>query len=268
MVGPKLHTASNSCASPSHRPMIKGLSTTRAIIESALQQDLVDDDQKPVCVRLLPGLSKAELDELTRSLPVPPAADIRELLEFCSGIEGTLEQIDFSGRTLRDGFGAELLPHGLPIAHDGFGNYWVVDLEPGITDWGPIYFCCHDAPVMLLQSATVMHFVSEVFKMYMPPHTSLVDDVYEDRLFDVWRKDPGVIAHASAIASPDRDIQAFAASLESDFEIIDLRDAPVGMGFSWGRYGPRTEVKRFGAMAIFAYRRPEKKRLMSRLLGR
>ena len=85
---------------------------------------------------MLPALTNEELDEMARTLPVVPADDIRELLEFCSGIDGTLEEINFSGRTIRDGFEAEFIPYGLPS-----------------TNWGPIYLCCHDAPVMLLQAA-------------------------------------------------------------------------------------------------------------------
>ena len=243
--------------------------TARETIQAALAQDLIGEDRKPVRVRLLPGLTKEEVDEFSRSLPVPPSDDVRDLLEFCSGIEGTLERIDFTGRSLSDGFGLDFLaPHGLPIAHDECGNYWVVDLQPEGVDWGPIYFCCHDAPVMLLQAATVQQFVSEVFKMYTPPHKGLIDDVHDDRLFYVWRKNPGVIAYASALASPDPDIQTFAAGLDARFELIDLREAPIGMGFSWGRYGPKTEVKRFGSKPIFAYRRPEKTSLLAKLFGR
>ena len=129
---------------------------------------------------------------------------------------------------------------------------------------GPIYFCCHDAPVLLVQAVTVQQFVSEVFKMYSPPHQSLIDDVHEDRLFDVWSKNPGVITHATAVVSPDPEIRAFAAGLDARFEIIDLREAPIGMGFSWGRYGANTEVRRFGSEPVFAYRRPEKTGFFSR----
>jgi hypothetical protein len=248
---------------------VEDVPSTRGIIQAALEQNLIDEDHKPVCVRLLPGLTEEAVDEFGRSLPVPPSDDVRDLLEFCSGIEGTLEQVDFTGRSLSDGFGSDfLVPHGLPIAHDGCGNHWVVDLQPGRSNWGPIYYCCHDAPVMLLQAATIPQFVSEVFKMYIPPHKSLVDDVHEDRLFDVWRKNPGVIAHADALASPDPDIQTFAEGLDARFDLIDLRDAQIGMGFSWGRYGPNTETKRFGLKPIFAYRRPEKTSLISRLFGR
>jgi hypothetical protein len=122
--------------------------------------------------------------------------------------------------------------------------------------------------VILLQAASVQQFVSEVFKKYIPPHKSLVDEVHEDRLFNVWRDNPGVIAHANAVASPDPDISAFAAGLDATFDVIDLRDAQIGMGFSWGRYGPKTEVRRFRSKPIFAYQRPEKTSLLSWLFGR
>lgn len=242
--------------------------TTREIIQSALEQKLIDKNRKPVRVRLLPGLTTEEVGDFDRSLPVPLPDDVRDLLKFCSGIEGTLDKIDFTGRALRDAFGLDfLLPHGLAIAQDGCGNCWAVDLQPNSGNWGPIYFCCHDAPVVLLQAATVQQFVSEIFKIYIPPHKSLIDDVHEDRLFNVWRNNPGVIAHVDAVASPDPDIQAFAAGLDANFDLIDLRGAEIGMGCAWGRY-QAIDVKRFGSKPIFAYRRPEKTSMLARLFGR
>jgi len=121
---------------------------------------------------------------------------------------------------------------------------------------------------MLLQAASIQQFVHELFRMCSVPRRSLISDVHEDRLYDVWTKNPCVIAYADAIVSGDLDIQTFAVSLGSNFEVIDLRSVPVGMGFSWGRYGPDTEVKRFATKPIFAYGKPEmKKSLRSRLFG-
>jgi hypothetical protein len=34
---------------------------------------------------------------------VPSSDDVRDLLQFCSGMEGMLEQVDFTGRSFRDG---------------------------------------------------------------------------------------------------------------------------------------------------------------------
>lgn len=242
--------------------------STRNIIQSALEKVLVDEDGNQVKLRLLPGLRPEEIDDLCSSLLVPPPDDVRDLLEFCSGIEGALDVIDFTGRTLGPGLGLEcLIPHALPIGCDGCGNYWVVDIQPGSPDWGPIYYYCHDAPVILLQAMNVQQFVVEVLKIYTPPRRSLIDDVHEDRLFDVWSKNPGVLDCADALNSPDAPLKAFAQELNADFQFIDLRGAPIGMGFSWGRYGANTEIRRFGDLPIFAYRKPEKTGFFSRLFG-
>ena len=50
-----------------------------------------------------------------------------------------------------------------------------------------------------------------------------------------------------------------AAGLDDRFLFVDLRAPEIGMGFSWGRYGPRTQVRRDGDERLFAYARPEKK---------
>jgi len=101
--------------------------------------------------------------------------------------------------------------------------------------------------------------------MNVPPHASLVDDVHEDRLFRVWRENPGAMTQAEARASDDPVLAAFAATLDERFFVVDLREVPVGMGFSWGRFGPRTEVRRHGWERVFACGRPERR---PGLLGR
>ena len=73
--------------------------------------------------------------------------------------KGMLEQIDFTRRSFRDGWKDVLLPYRHPNAHDGCANFWVVDPQLGSDNWGPIYFCCHDAPVMLFEAAPLQQFV-------------------------------------------------------------------------------------------------------------
>ena len=165
-------------------------------------------------------------------------------------------------------FGHEdVFPNGLPIAADGFGNFWVLDLTPQTTKVAPVFFACHDAPVVLYQSPDLASFLSEVFRMCTPPHKSLVDDVHEDRLFDVWRKNPGVIDQPAAAASSDAVLRSFASALPPHFQIVDLRGVSPGMGFSWGRYGPRTEVRRHGYERIFGYAKPPSRGFFAKLFG-
>jgi hypothetical protein len=236
-------------------------------IRQAQSRTLVDEDGHIVTLELLPGLSSSDLHDFARQIPCRIPSEITELLRSCRGFYGTVEQVDFTGRDLMFEFEAAF-PYGLPIAADGYGNFWVVDLHPDTTGWGPIYFACHDAPVILYQADTLDQFLGELFRMYEPPHRSLIDDVHEDRPDRVWQTNPGVLAHEQCLRSEDPILSAFARELDDEsFQIIDLRLARPGDGFSWGRYGPNTQISRFGTHdAVFAYNKP--KSFISRLLGR
>jgi hypothetical protein len=227
-----------------------------AEIERARSARLVDEDGHEVALVVDPPLSASEIEALERDLGVALPAELRALLAFCGGLGGVLDLVRFGGGGL-DVATDELFPAGLPLAADGFGNFWVADVSPAQRDVAPVYFLCHDAPVLLYQGPSVGHFLHELFGMYEPPHASLLDDVHEDRLFAVWRENPGAVEQAAAATSDDEVLAAFAATLDERFLVVDLRGAPVGMGFSWGRFGPRTELRRHGWERVFAYRRPD-----------
>jgi hypothetical protein len=234
----------------------------------ARARELVDEDGDAVVLMLEPGLSAAELEELHAEVGAPLSRDLRVVLEHTAGIDRTaLAGIDFTGRDLsyedRDVF-----PLGLPIAADGFGNFWVLDLTPEQTETACVFFACHDPPVVLYQSPDLGHFLEETFRMQVPPHVSLVNDVHEDKPFNVWRTNPGTIEHAAALAG-DEQLRAFAEEVGERFVFVDLRSPEIGMGLSWGRYGPRTQVRRYGFERIFACAPPEHTPgLLSRLFGR
>jgi hypothetical protein len=239
--------------------------TPLEIIGRAQAGTLIDEDGNVVMLELLPGLSDRELQDFAEQVPCRIPPEITELLGACRGFYGTVEQVDFTGRDLMFEFEAAF-PYGLPIAADGYGNFWVVDLHRDTTTWGPIYFACHDAPVILYQAGSLEQFLGELFRMFRPPHQSLIDDVHEDRLANVWRTNPGILSYERCLRSQDPILSAFARELDESFQIIDLRLAKPGDGFSWGRYGPKTQIKRFGTHAVFAYQKP--KSIFSRLLGR
>jgi hypothetical protein len=243
----------------------KVLMTPLEIIRQARADTLIDEDGHVVTMELLPGLSEAELQDFADQMPCRVPPEIAELLSACSGFYGTVDRVDFTGRDLMFEF-EPAFPDGLPIAADGYGNFWVVDLNRYSTRWRPIYFVCHDAPVVLYQADSLEQFLSELFRMFEPPHQSLLDDVHEDRLARVWQTNPGVLSYEQCLRSEDAILSAFARELDEDFQIVDLRRARPGDGFSWGRYGPRTQIKRFRTHAVFAYQRPRS--IFSRLLGR
>jgi hypothetical protein len=235
-------------------------------LQAAVGSRLVDEDGHEVVVELLPPVPEAGIAALQAAVPVPLPAELLRLLAVTRGATALLD-LDLTGASHSVEL-AELMPAGLPVAADGAGNFWVLDLTPDTVEVAPVFFHCHDAPVLLYQSPDLATFLDEVVKKYVPPHTSLVDDVHEDRLYDVWRSRPGAIPQVAALSSPDLALREFAESLDPAWTIVDLRQREVGDGVAWGRYGPRTRLARHGWERIFAYAPFEKPRRTWRRLGR
>lgn len=226
--------------------------TPLELVRDAMNTEFRTGAGEVIDLKFLPGLSEDEVAAFEAKLPCKLSTEIRELLRHSCGFDNFLISVNFTG--VEFNFDS-VFPHGLPIAHDGSGNFWAVDLLPNSTSFGPIYFACHDPAIILFQSPSLEHFLIETFKLFIPPIKSLIDDVHEDRFFDVWAKNPQVLTHAECVASSDPQLSAFAKELDASFQIIDLRNAPVGFGFSWGRYGANTVIRRFGMEPIFAYQK-------------
>ena len=228
---------------------------------------LVDTDGEVTVIELAPPATADQIRQLESRLPAPLPDDIRDALRVTTGFEqGPLES--FSLLDL-EGFGLdEVFPDAYSLAHDGFGNYWVLDMLPGTREWGPVYFACHDPPVIAYQAPTVDAFVRDLVAMPPDDPRSPIDQVHEGAVNRIWRDHPGVITQRDALGSDDSVLREFAVTLPPDAMISDLRAAHMGDGFAWGRYGPRTTNLRCGTERIWAVVRPPHRSLLSRLFGR
>jgi hypothetical protein len=65
------------------------------------------------------------------------------------------------------------------LATDGYGKSWIVDLTRESTSFGPIFYACHDAPVIVYQTDSLLHFVEEVVVSGNKPWKSEIVDVHE-----------------------------------------------------------------------------------------
>ena len=101
---------------------------------------------KAAGLEVLPAPEPDQIQMVQKKVGLPLPNELREMLSFCSGIDGFLGGIDFTGV---GGYEQkEVFPNGLPFAADGDGNYWVLDVTPDTADGAPVFFACHDAPVM------------------------------------------------------------------------------------------------------------------------
>ena len=219
---------------------------------------LRDEDGREHVIELLPPAGEAELARLAASLPGPLPDDVREALLVSTGLaNGPLES--FSLLDL-EGFGLEeAFPSAYSIAHDGSGNFWVLDLLPGTVAWGPVFYACHDPPVIAWQAESVERFLLDVVAMWEPGARSPVSLVHNEIVHRVWREHAGLRPITEVTASGDPVLSEFGGTLPDSALVADLRRASVGDGFSWGRFGPRTEIRRAGHAHVWALIPPERK---------
>lgn len=248
--------------------MERQLGTITDLLKDALSRDYVTEDGDPYRIEAGPPLSLTEISSLEAQAGAPLPADLVEVLGFCSGLTGPLaEPIDFTGQLL----GQELpddTSRVLHIALDGFGNSWAIDLAGHREERSHVWFSCHDAPVLLVQSHSLADFITELAALGRQGEESKINLVHDDRIFRVWQSNPGLISYEQALASGDAVIAGFARDhLDATFAICDLREAPVGMGFAWGRHGPQTIVQRAGPERVFATAPKPRTGFMKKLFG-
>lgn len=229
---------------------------------------LVDEDGSEHTLELLPPATAGEVSQLEQMLPSPLPVEIRDALEVSKGLSnGPIESLSLLDL---NGFGMEdVFPHAYSIGHDGFGNYWVLDLLPEQLDWGPVFFACHDPPVIAFQSADVSTFVRDVVALWQRGPRSPVDVVHEDVTSRLWESRSAMMDHQRARTSSDATLASFAAEVEDTAVFADLRSPNLGDGFAWGCFGSQTAWKRCGRERLWAASRPVRgPSLLSRLFGR
>lgn len=199
-------------------------------ITAAAAADLLEDDE-PVELDLSPGLSTGEIEQLAATHGGLPDA-LRAVLSVAAGFDGPVE-VDFTGESMAFGLD-ELFDRPLPIATDGFGNHWVLELDDG-----RVWFVGHDPPVLVLQSCDLDHFVESVLNMWQPGRPTDIDWVHDDRAMAIWT-DRHQVASAGGTGSGARD------------HPFDLRRAEVGEGLTWGGDNGAIVVARDPSASVFS----------------
>lgn len=184
-------------------------------------------------VELAPPLSEAEIDALAAQWGVPVPADARDVLRVTQAV-GPLPLVDwvnFTGTWDRHVLDA-LFPYTLPIAADGYGNYWSVDPLPGSEVFGPVFYVCHDPGTVVYQCADVAAFIEGLLELAEPPHQGPLHRVHEQEVYAIGTGTETGVEPEAALASDDEVLRAFAESLPPEVAwIADMRSARRGQGF-------------------------------------
>lgn len=198
---------------------------------------------------LLPAASDDDIASLTRRFPVPVPTELVRLLAVTTGSRraGSLLDLDLTGSS-HDVEASELLPAGHPVASDGAGNFWLLDLTPDTTESAPVFFLSHDPPVLLYQWPDLAAFVDALLD-----DSGAVADRAHEQALQVYGSRPGALSYESAATRGDQALRDLAHRLGDGWTYVDLRQRTEGDGLVWGRYGPRTRLARAGWERMFGY---------------
>jgi hypothetical protein len=192
-----------------------------------------------------PPLEAAEVARLQAAYPVPLPAELVRLTALTSGVAGLLD-LDLSGAR-HDVEASELMPAGHPVAADGAGNFWLLDLTPDTVDTAPVFYLGHDPAVLVYVAPDLGTFLEHAMDGRLP----------DDAAGRVWSSRPRAMSYEQAM-NADAALREFAGPLGSAWTFVDLRQREVGDGVAWGRHGPRTRLARHGWERIWAYAPYEK----------
>ncbi|MEO8218802.1 MAG: SMI1/KNR4 family protein [Acidobacteriota bacterium] len=205
-----------------------------------------------------PPMSRVQIINLKSKVGTALPADIGELVEYAAGFSVDGIAVHFGGEEAFEFESA--FPRAVPIATDGAGNFWVVDIASD-GSWGAVFLVAHDPPVVVLQARDIAPFIAQVFDAHDTA------ELQNKLAAQIWKANPYVISQEQALASPDPAVRAFAQQLNENFLIADLRDAARGKGFVWGIAGPNTDVRRAENQLLFATQQ-KKRGMLARLFWR
>lgn len=232
------------------------------ILRNAAGTPFKTEDRKSSVVHLSEPLSDDEIAQLSRELESPLPTELEKLLRFTQGFDSALGYIALIST---DKLCEDWFPHNVTLAPDGCGNFWLADLTGSAAEEAVVFFACHDPPVFVVQAQSITNFIADVIAYGTDRENSPIERVMRDTVHELWQTDTRLLTYKDCL-SGDASLKQFAQSLDDTYEFFDLRNAKVGDGFAWGKYGADTVSVRHGTEKIFA-RQKKKLSFFQKLFG-
>ena len=231
--------------------------TPKAFLEQLVSQEFQFEGGERFRISLKPPLNQQEITDFEQKLPGKLPADVAQLLGYASGFTfDVLRDVNFTDLhsfALQGVFDCPLL-----LCDDEMGNCWVLDVKKD-GSWGNVFFVSLDPPVIVKQADDLTGFFRDLQDFAGNDQPNELKRTQEKIIYDIWTNDADFIKPNEAKHLDDEQIRDFVKDLREKARIYDLRQAPDGKGFAYGKFGKNTRVLRYGNENLFAVIPAEKK---------
>ena len=240
--------------------------TNLEIIQELKQSTFTDEDGEQYKLEFQKGLSDDEIEHLKNRFPNSTISDeISQILQVTKGWDGYGPEMVYFDSIGEFGF-TELSPNSIALGHDGFGNYWVLDLnEKG--ELGKVFFACHDPAVFVINSQNLNEYLSHLLDFYKNPTDSNLISIDDKITFDIWKNNENLNPKIE-FQNHNPEFNNFLDKFEGDdWTVADLRKERNKDGFPWGKIGPNQFTERHPKELIWIIKN-KKKGFLSKLFGK
>ncbi len=231
--------------------------TPKQFLEQILDEEFQFEGGEKFKISLKPPLNENEIVAFEKKMPGKLPVEIKELLAFASGFTfDVLRDVNFTDIYSFDLNGLFSCP--VLLCDDEMGNCWVLDVKKS-GNWGSVFFVAHNPPVLVKQADNLVGFFKDLYDFAKKEDESELKQVQEKIVYDIWTNDAEFIKPNEAKKLDDEQIRDFVKDLRQNARIYDLREAPDGKGFVYGKkLGKDTKVVRYLNENLFAVVQSEK----------
>ncbi|HAA12474.1 MAG TPA: hypothetical protein DCE41_12550 [Cytophagales bacterium] len=244
--------------------------TNLEIIQQLKTATFTDEDGEDYALEFHAGLTDQAIRELQAQFPNQTLApELQEILTETRGWVGYgPEMVAFDSI---DEFGFDyLIPHSITLGHDGFGNFWVLDLDSQGTP-GKVYYACHDPAVLVIHSQSLNEYLQHLLAFYQGPEKNHLNEVHDDTVWEVWKSLPNASPKQEFLES-NPDFNRFLEAFEGEnWTVADLRMGQNKLGFAWGKFGFNQKITRHPTELVWVIENKKEKsglKGLKRLFGR
>lgn len=240
--------------------------TNLEIIKKLKESSFIDEDGESYQLEFQDGLSDSAIEELKGQFPNKKIDnELIEILKETRGWDGYGPEMIYFDSIGEFGFW-ELSDNCLTLGHDGFGNYWILDLDKN-GNLGKVFFACHDPAVFVIHSQNLNEYLNHLLEFYQNPDKCHLNEIHDKTVLDIWDENKLCISKTD-FQNTNKEFIGFLSKYEgNEWTVADLRNGKNKDGFAWGRFGENQFTERHSTELVWIMKN-KKKGFLSRLLGK